>query len=139
LNVRNVLLLAKQKRVHTEETRGVGMGVSQNYTKKPEMPPITFVGSLCKIHALLFSKIADVHDVRTWISVCFPKIFRFSLHDTRDATRGQGGMIPRRRIIAGAKKFQQCHEHFFKTVHLLPKDLRFEHGAANLFHAPGAI
>ena len=49
LNVRNVLLLAKQKRVHTEETRGVGMGVSQNYTKKPEMPPITFVGILCKI------------------------------------------------------------------------------------------
>ena len=39
--------------------------VTQNYTKKPEMPPVTFVVSLCKIHALLFSKIADVHDVRT--------------------------------------------------------------------------
>jgi len=45
--------------------RGAGMEVAQNYTKKPEMPPVTFVGSLCTIHALLFSKIADVHDVRT--------------------------------------------------------------------------
>jgi len=38
LNVRNVLLLAKQAQVHTEKTRGVGMEVTQNYTKKPEMP-----------------------------------------------------------------------------------------------------
>ena len=80
LNVRNVLLLAKQTQVHTEETRGVSMEVTQNYTKKPEMPPVTFVVSLCKIHALLFSKIADVHDVRTRKSVCFRKIFRFPLH-----------------------------------------------------------
>jgi len=41
------------------------MEVAQNYTKEPEMQPETFVGSLCTIHALLFSKIADVHDVRT--------------------------------------------------------------------------
>jgi len=65
LNVRNVLLLAKQTQVHTKETRGVGMEVTQNNTKKPEMLPVTFVVSLCKIHAVLFSKIADVHDVRT--------------------------------------------------------------------------
>jgi len=65
LNVRSVLLLAKQTQVHTEETRGLGMEVTQNYTKKPEMPPITFVVSLCKIRAVLCSKIADVHDVRT--------------------------------------------------------------------------
>jgi len=65
LNVRNVLLLAKQTQVHTEETRGVGMEVTQSYTKKPEMPQVTFVVNLCKIHALMFSKIADVHDVRT--------------------------------------------------------------------------
>ena len=57
LNVRNVLLLAKQTQVHTEETRGVGMEVAQNYTKKPEMPPVTFVVSLCKIHALVFRKL----------------------------------------------------------------------------------
>jgi len=84
LNVRNLLLLAKQTQVHTEETHGVSMEVTQNYTKKPEMPPVTFVGSLCKIHALLFSKIADVHDVRSWKSVCFRKIFRFSWRNTRD-------------------------------------------------------
>ena len=64
------------------------MEVTQNYTKKPEMPPVTFVGSLCKIHVLLFSKIADVHEVRTWKSVCYRKIFRFSLHNTRDVTKG---------------------------------------------------
>ena len=65
MNVQNVLLLAKQTQVHTEETRGVGMEVTQNHTKKPEMQPVTFVVSPCKIHGLLFSKIADVHDVRT--------------------------------------------------------------------------
>ena len=47
-----------------EKMRGAGIEVTQNYTKKPEMPPITFVGILCKIRAVLCSKIADVHDVR---------------------------------------------------------------------------
>jgi len=64
LNVRKVLLLEKQAQVHAEKTRWAGIEVTQNYTKKPEMPPLTFVGSLCKIHHLLFSKTADVHDVR---------------------------------------------------------------------------
>jgi len=27
------------------------------------MPPATFVGSLCKIHAVLWSKIADAHEI----------------------------------------------------------------------------
>jgi len=65
LNVRKDLLLAKQTHVHAEKTRWAGIDVTQNYTKKPEMPQITFVGGLCKIHHLLFSKIADVHDVQT--------------------------------------------------------------------------
>ena len=65
LNVGKLLLLAKQTQVHAEETRGAGMEVAQNYTKKPEIPTVTFVGSLCTIHALLFSKIADIHDVRS--------------------------------------------------------------------------
>jgi len=64
-NVRKLLLLAKQTQVHAEEMRGAGMEVAQNYTKKPEMQPVTCVGSLCTIQVLLFSKIADVHDVRT--------------------------------------------------------------------------
>jgi len=39
-------------------------------TKKPEMPPVTSAARLCKIHAILCSKIAgvngiEVHDVRT--------------------------------------------------------------------------
>ena len=29
----------------------------KNYTKKPEMSPVTFVGSLCKIHAVLYDKL----------------------------------------------------------------------------------
>ena len=61
----NFYLLEKQTQVHAEETRGAGMEVAQNYTKKPEIPTVTFVGSLCTIHALLFSKIADIHDVRS--------------------------------------------------------------------------
>jgi len=70
LNVRKVILLAKQIQVHTEKSRVAGLEVTQNYTKKPEMPPVTFVGSLCKIYAVLHSKIAEVHgievhDVRT--------------------------------------------------------------------------
>jgi len=46
----------------------------KNYTKKLEMQPITFVGTLCKLYAvglILCSKITDVHgievnDVLTW-------------------------------------------------------------------------
>jgi len=75
LNVRKVLLLAKQTQVHAEKTRWAGIEVTQNYTKKHEMPPVTFIGSLSKIHHLLFSKIADVHDVQTGKLVCFRKIF----------------------------------------------------------------
>jgi len=52
------LLLAKQTQVHPEKMRGAGIEVTQNYTKKLEMPPITFVVSLCKIHVVLCSKIA---------------------------------------------------------------------------------
>ena len=109
------------------------------------MSPVTFVGSLCKIHAegLLCSKIADVHgievhDVRTWKFVYFRKIFRwFLLRNNRDVTRGgKGVQFPGRRITAGGQKSQHCHKHFFKTVHLLPKDLRFEHGGAKLVSCP---
>jgi len=65
LNIQKVLLLAKQTQVHAEKTPRGGIEVTQNYTNKPEMPPVTFVGILCEIHAVLCSKIADVHDVRT--------------------------------------------------------------------------
>jgi len=63
LNVGKVLLLAKQTQDYAEKTRGSGIEVTQIYTEKPEMPPVTFVGNLCKIHHLLFSKIADVHGI----------------------------------------------------------------------------
>jgi len=49
--------------------------------------------------------------------------------------------MPGRRIESlreDAEKFQQCHKHYFNTVDLLPKDIRFEHGGAKLL-VPGAI
>jgi len=53
MNVGKILLLANKHRFTPV----------QNYTKKPEMPPVTFVGSLCKIHAVLCLKIADGHGI----------------------------------------------------------------------------
>jgi len=106
------------------------------------MPPVTLVGSLWKIHAVWCSKIADVHgievhDARTWKFVYFRKIFRFLLNNTRDVTRGERGHNPPgAESMLGTKKLQHCHKHFFKTVHLLPKDLRFEHGGAKLVSCP---
>jgi len=122
--------------------RWAGIEVTQNYAKKPEMLPVTFVGSLCKTHAVFCSKIADVHgievhDVRTLKFVYFQKIFRFLLHTTRDVTRGaRGAQFPGCRITVGSQKSQQCHKQCFKTVRLLPKDLRFEHGGAKLASCP---
>ena len=84
--------------------RRAGIEVTQNYTKKPEMPPITFAGILCKIRAVLCSKIADVHNVRTWKLVYFRKIFRFLLHNTRDVTRGKGAQFSGHQITAGGQK-----------------------------------
>jgi len=37
----------------------------------------------------------------------------------------------------GAENSQQYHKYFFNTVHLLPKDLDFEHGDAKLASCPG--
>jgi len=110
------------------------------------MLPVTCVGSLCKIHAvgLLCLKIADVHgievhDVRTCKFVSFCKSFRYLLHNTRDVTRGaRGHNSLSAKSLRGAKKSQRCHKHFFQnsTVHLLPEDLRFEHGGAKLVSFP---
>jgi len=111
------------------------------------MQPVTFVVSLCKLYAvglILCSKIADVHgtevtDFLTWKFVYFQKIFRFLLHNTRDVTRGQGGTISRApNHYGGAKSHSNVITTFFKTVglHLLPKDLGFEHGGAKLVSFP---
>jgi len=110
------------------------------------MPPVTFVGSVCKIHAVgvLCSKITDVHvievhDVRTWKFVCFRKIFRFLLHNTTDVTRGKRETIPWALNLCWGPKSYNVISTFFKTVHLFPKDVRFEHGGPNLFLSPGPI
>ena len=105
------------------------------------MPLVTFVGSLCKIHAVLYSKIADVHgievhDVRTRKFVYFRKIFRFLLHNTRDVTRRERGQnspgAESLRVVRGRRKSQQGHKHFLKYSTFASERLRFEHGGAKL-------
>ena len=106
------------------------------------MPPATSVGGLCEIHAVLCSKIADVHEVelhdfRTWKFVYFGKHYRLLLHNTRDVTRGvKMAQSPGRRITAGPKSHNIVMSTYFKIVHLLLKDLRFEHGGAKLVSFP---
>jgi len=51
---------------------------------------------------------------------------------TRDKMRGK--QYPR-----APKNPNRGVNFFFNTVHLLPNNFRFEHGAPNLFLAPGAI
>jgi len=51
-------------------------------------------------------------------------------------TRGaRGAQFPRPRITMGAPN--HVTNTCFNTVHLLPKDLRFEHGGAKLASCPG--
>jgi len=72
----------------------------------------------------------------------------------RGVTRREGGRnspgdasLWGRQITAGGvewlwgtpKSSKNTTSTFFNTVHLLPKDLSFEHGAPNLLLAPGAI
>jgi len=43
-------------------------------------------------------------------------------------------------IVGDAEKFQQCRKYFLQySIHLLLKDLKFEHGGAKLASCPGAI
>jgi len=51
---------------------------------------------------------------------------------------GKGAQLPGRRIIAGgAENPNSITSAFFNTLHLLPKDLRFEHGGAKVSSCPG--
>ena len=58
----------------------------------------------------------------------------------RGVTRGEKGLqLPRRRNIAGAPKGPtNVASTYFNTVHLLPKDLRYEHGGPKFVVAPAA-
>jgi len=73
-------------------------------------------------------------------------------HTARDVSRGaRGALFPGRRITIGApnhcggaewlreapKSPNNVASTFFNTVHLLPKDLRFEYGDAKLASCPG--
>jgi len=99
------------------------------------MPPVTFIGSLCKIYVVLCSKIADVHrievhDVRNLF--IFGHFSDFYCITPEVSRGGQGGRI----TVGGEKVTTVSKTLFFKTVHLLPKDLRFEHGGTKLVSFP---
>jgi len=64
-------------------------------------------------------------------------------HFAKGVTRG-AQFLGRRVTIGGAKslrvwaeKSQQCHKYFLQHVHLLPKELSFEHGGAKPASCPG--
>jgi len=51
--------------------------------------------------------------------------------------RGQGGHFPWRRITMRVLKSPSKVTNTCSAVHLIPKDLRFEHGGAKLASCPG--
>ena len=57
------------------------------------------------------------------------------MHNTRDVTRGGKGaqFLGRRITTGGAKSHSNVITSFFRTVHLLPKDLRLDMGAPNVY------
>jgi len=119
LNVRNVFLLAKQTQVHTEETRGVGMEVTQNYTKKPEMPPENLCCQSAQDPCLIVFENCRC-SWRSNLKICllseyFP-IF-IAWHQRRNEG-GKGARFLGAESLREAKKFQQCHEHFFSKQYI---------------------
>ena len=88
---------------------------------------------------------------RNDVFVCYSSCFIFfktqqnQLTFIRSQGRNEGGMIPwapnhygERRMTAGALKSpNNVTSALFNAVHLLPKDLKFEHGGAKLASCPG--
>jgi len=67
----------------------------------------------------------------------FQKIFWFLLHNTADVMNGgKGAQLPGRRNTAGEKIHKNVISTFLKTVHLLQKDLKFEHVGAKCVSCP---
>ena len=104
------------------------------------MPPVTFIGSLCKIHVVLCLKIADiheieVHDVRNLF--IFGHFSDFCCITPEVSRGGKGAQFHGVRITVGGQKVATMSKAlFFKTVHLLPKNLRFEHVGTKLVSFP---
>jgi len=60
------------------------------------------------------------------MKIClFSENFPIFLHDTRDVARGHNSRAPNH--CGEPKSSKNVIGTFFKTVHVLPKDLRFEH------------
>ena len=85
--------------------------------------------------------------ISTWTQVMGPDVGLVTQGRNERARRAE---FPGRRINHGgggemtagmpiSPKNVTCRPTFFNTVHLLPNDFRFEHGAPNLLLAPGAI
>jgi len=80
---KNVIISKINTSPRRKKTRGAGIKMIQKIHEKKEMPPVMFVGSLYKAHAVKCSKIADVHGKKVhWKFVCFRKNFPiFITHD----------------------------------------------------------
>jgi len=57
----------------------------------------------------------------------------------RNEGRARGNDAPGAESLGTPKSPHNIASAFFNTVHLLPEDLRFEHGGAKLFLFPGEI
>jgi len=51
----------------------------------------------------------------------------------------RGTILREANHYGGAENLNSITSAFFNAVHLLPKDLRFQHGGPKLLLAPGAI
>ena len=92
-------------------------------------------------HALLCSKITDVHGievhwVRTWKFVYFRYIFRFLLHITRDEKRGARGDNSLGAESLRGPKSHNVISTFFNTIHYFRKTSVFKHEGAKFVSCP---
>jgi len=140
LNVRKVLLLAKQMQVHAEKTRGTGLEVTQKLHEEtwnaasqsvqdPCGRPIAFENCRCSWYR------------SSWRSFglenlfIFGNISYFHCNNTRDVTRGARGYNSRATNHCGGSK---SHIKIVAYV-CFRKTSGSNMGAPNLFLSPGAI
>ena len=105
------------------------------------MPPVTFIGSVCKIHVVLCSKIADIHGIEVH-DVCNLFIFgHFSdfYCITPEVSRGGDNSLGAE-SLRGGKKSQQCQKDFSSKQYIcFRKTSGSNMGAPNLFLSKGHL
>jgi len=90
----------------------------------------------------IFTKVKTIFSEEKMLVGAASGELQTALAGNRGVTRGgKGAHFPGRRIHCGGRQKSPSivTNTFVNTVHLLPEDLRFEHGAANLLLTPGAV